>query len=141
MTAAKTSGRTTARKPDIERFLQQILDGRHDERLADIVEAAALRATTGAVKLGWRITFDGLDVAEDDLTLDEACRIQEASGVNWQDLSPMKSALHARAVIGVLLETRQAMSEGDIAARFRAVKLPELLDCIRTEAVSPAPLS
>lgn len=141
MTAPKTTGRTTARKTDIQRFLQQVAAGRHDEHLAAIVEAAALRAQSGAVKIGWRITFDGLDVPEDDLTLDEAFKIEQASGINWTDLAPLKSAAHARAVIGVLLETRTGMSDGDIEARFKIAKVNEIVDGIHTEVVSPVPLS
>ena len=58
--------------PSGQDIAQHIAAGDLDGELVDLLEVIQARFMEGASSMRWVISFDGLEVAEDDLTLDEA---------------------------------------------------------------------
>lgn len=125
-----------------DRIVQEIIAGRHDEGLPTITEAIGLRALSGEIGMRWRITLDGLDVTSADITLEEAFRVQQLSGLGWNEIDPLASAAHARPLLMALLMERQGKSEDECVERFKTLTVDEWAEAVKQEVVKPAdPLS
>lgn len=118
----------------------RIAAGDYDGDLGAIFEALQVRFNEGAVAMRWVIDFDGLNVTEDDLTLDEAFKIEKVAGCNWGEIEPVRSAAHCRAILAVCMADRLNLSADEVEARLKGIKVSELLKAIKRETVVPAPL-
>lgn len=88
--------------------------------------------------MGYRVTIDDQTWSTDDLTLDEACAIEEEVGRTWHSMEPVNSAKHARAILSTFL----ARKVGKTAARMRVgtMTIQDTLACIQEpEASADAP--
>jgi hypothetical protein len=126
--------------PSGQDIAQHIAAGDLDGELVALLEVIQARFMEGASSMRWLIEFDGLEVAEDDLTLDEAFSIEKAAGCNWSEIEPVRSAAHCRAIIGVCLGTRLKLTQPEVEEKLAKIKVSELLKGIRREEVVPAPL-
>jgi hypothetical protein len=126
--------------PSGQNIANRIAAGDYDGELGAIFEALQLRFTDGAAAMRWVIDFDGLNVTEDDLTLDEAFKIEKVAGCNWGEIEPVRSAAHCRAILAVCMADRLNLSAEEVETRLKGVKVSELLKAIRRESVVPAPL-
>lgn len=50
----------------------------------------------------WKLTLDGQALTADDMTLAECDRVEAETGTDWSQLSPVRTAKHARAIAAVL---------------------------------------
>lgn len=57
---------------DTKAMIQAIRDGDFDGHELEIVAAVRKRVEQGWVKAGWKLTYDGLEVKEEDLTIAES---------------------------------------------------------------------
>jgi hypothetical protein len=64
----------------------------------------------------WRLNIDGKTYDEDDLTLGECEWVEEATGQNWREISPLRTAKHARAIVQVFF-TREDATTAEARAR------------------------
>ena len=126
--------------PSGQNIANRIAAGDYDTHLGAIFEALQVRFNEGAVGMRWVIDFDGLCVTEDDLTLDEAFKIEKVAQVTWGEIEPTRSAAHCRAILAVCMAERLNLTMEDVEARLKAIKVVELLRCIKRETVVPAPL-
>ena len=126
--------------PSGQNIANRIAAGDYDDHLGAIYEALQIRFNEGAAGLRWVISFDDLHVAEDDLTLDEAFMIEKVTGCTWDQIEPVRSAGHCRAILAVCMAERLGLSMDDVEARLKTVKVVDLLKGIKREVVSPAPL-
>lgn len=79
--------------------------------------------------MAYKITIDGESWITEELTLDEACAVEEETGASWHTMQPLTSAKHAKAIMARFLARRV----GDIAlaqARLGAMTVDEVLACI-----------
>jgi hypothetical protein len=83
--------------------------------------------------MAWVLKFDGHVYREADVTIGEAEQMEEATRSTWRVIDPFRSALHARAILQTFLVSREGMSEGEAAAKVRALTVPQYLDLISTE--------
>lgn len=67
----------------------------------------------------YRISIDGHTWVTEELTLDEACTVEEATGSSWLALQPVNSAKHARSILTLFL----ARQYGLVAAKMRVDKM------------------
>ena len=126
--------------PSGQNIANRIAAGDYDTHLGAIFEAFQVRFNEGAVGLRWVINFEDLHVTEDDLTLDEAFKIEKVAGCTWDAIEPVRSAAHCRAILAVCMGDRLNLSVEEVEARLKTVKVVELLKSIKREAVVPAPL-
>jgi len=133
------TGRTTARKTPGERAVADILGGRCDADLMEVLNAINRRATGAAVARRWRVSLDGTTLTEDDLTLDEAVEIEELTGTTWASISPLNTAAHCRAILRVMLTRRAGLSEADADARLGKATVTEIMGSLELYGVQPAP--
>ena len=126
--------------PSGQNIANRIAAGDYDTHLGAILDALQIRLSEGAASIRWVIDFDGLNVTEDDLTLDEAFKIEKAAGCTWGEIEPVRSAAHCRAILAVCMAERLNLNSEEVDARLKTVKVVELLKSIKREAVSPAPL-
>lgn len=91
------------------RVAQEIVAGRHDDALSELVKAIGQRQLDEKSVLCWRIDLPELDlvVTEDDFTVGEAEAVQREVGLTWESISPMASAAVFRAVVEAALVTRR----------------------------------
>ena len=139
MTTTKAKAAASARKTPAQNAIAAILAGQWDDALSDIVKAVGDHIVNSSLIVRWRIDIDGLAVSEDELTLDEAYRLQNLSGTNWRNVDPMKSAVDCRALLIVLLQTRCGMTEPEAEFRCSELTVNRVLGCISQE-VSAGPL-
>jgi len=136
--------RAKARHDDSKTDLQWIIDGitsgDHDGGIAKIADAVAARVKTGQVTIHWRIDLGDVHVGEEDLTLDEAYKIEAESGTNWQAINPTRSARDCRALLKVLLQTRGGLEAHAADDRLAHLTVTEVLDAISLHDEVDAPL-
>lgn len=126
--------------PSGQNIANRIAAGDYDNALGAIFEALQVRFNVGAASTRWVIDFDGLNVTEDDLTLDEAFKIEKVAGCTWAEIEPLRSAAHCRAILAVCMGDRLNLTSEEVEQRLKAVKVVELLQAIKRETVVPAPL-
>ncbi len=124
----------------IDKFLADLALGRHDDRLADLVEAIGSHAVAKRAQVCWRVTTPDFTVTVEDCTLNELERMEHLTGSTWHTLGPQRSAAHCRAVLQALYESRCSLSAEDATAKAGSFTRREL----DTEVVSdylavPAP--
>jgi hypothetical protein len=76
------------------------------------------------------VTVGNREWRTDDLTLDEAIKIEEAIGRTWLEINPFRSAVDAKAIMVTFL-TRE-MAPDAAAAKVGALSLREVLDGVKT---------
>ena len=81
----------------------------------------------------WVLTFDGQVYREADLTIDEAERIENATGTTWRFINPTRSARHGKAILACFLVTRAGLSQDDANAKVGALKVNDFLDMLSEE--------
>jgi hypothetical protein len=81
----------------------------------------------------WVLTFDGQVYREADLTIDEAERMEDATGTSWRYINPVRTAKHARAILQTLLVTRAGMTAEAAEAKVKALRVNEYLDLLTSE--------
>lgn len=79
--------------------------------------------------MAYKVTIDGESWLTDELTLDEACAIEEETGTTWHTMEPINSARHAKAIISRFLARRVGSLEM-ATARVAAMTITEALACM-----------
>jgi len=100
-----------------DRVLQELVVGRHDRRLSEVLDAATTRILGDQARVSWYLDIDGINVREEDLTLDESVTIERTLGVAWANIGPAAAAEHAHTIIVALYQSRLGLSETDAKAR------------------------
>lgn len=126
---------------DVDKFLEELVLGRHDARLAEIFATftARLKADDGAVR--WRLTWDGLVVDEDNLTLLECETAEMLSGKTWISLDPKNSARDCVSVLAAAMSHRRQISVKEARDQLADLTVMDVADNVRSEYLAvPAPL-
>lgn len=77
----------------------------------------------------YRITIDDATFESDDLTLDEAIAIEQATGTAWSNLNPMRSGEHCKLVIAAYLARTRGPEEA--AKVVGSMTLREVLAAVK----------
>lgn len=131
-TTPKTKAKANSEDPT-DRIVMEIAAGRCDARLHDVATAIGVRIQATATTFGWRFQFDGVDVSELDVTLDEWARIQRVCGVPWTAINPEGNLDQILGVGTVLLETRGGLTADEAQARMGALTLNDMPGLFTTE--------
>lgn len=76
----------------------------------------------------WQITVCGETFREDQLTLQQACAIEDATGLNWRVIHPMNSAKVAVTLGSVLLAERTGITQDEAREKLGALGVNEWTD-------------
>lgn len=76
----------------------------------------------------FRVSFAGQDWRTDDLTLDEAIRIEAATGKSWMLINPFHSATDCKAIIVAFLA--RGTDEATAQAKVGSLSLREVLESV-----------
>ncbi len=139
MAQTRAIKKAAERKTPEQRVLDDIKAGRLDGSINDIIAAISDRVTAGVVVMRWHVRLGDIDATEEDLTIDEAYRVENESGGNWRDIDPLRSAAHARALLVTLFQTRRGLSYDEAVFEAGQLTVAETLASIKQE-VSPGPL-
>jgi hypothetical protein len=120
--------------------LSAILAGELDDQLLDINKAVIQRASHADVGWRWKVEWGSYLVTEDDLTVDEAALLEQATGKPWGETRPTDSVHDVRAVLAVVMVTRHSMTPEDAATELRSLAAHEALNVVTRYQVSPRPL-
>lgn len=80
----------TPPKDPTGKVITEILAGRHDGKLKEIVEAITARVQTDETGFLWRITLDGETWDAETVTLGELRRAEPMAGKSYLMLDPLK---------------------------------------------------
>jgi hypothetical protein len=126
--------------PDVTKLAQEILIGRHDDHLKELVEAIGQRAVETRTEVRWRLTFDDLVVDEDNVTLLELERVEQLTDRTWLTVQPRNKASHCLAFLQAALEQRKGLSASDARDQLAGLTARQVVDGVLSEyVVSPAP--
>ena len=76
----------------------------------------------------YRVTVDGAEFTTDDLTLDEAITIEQATGTPWTQINPIRSGEHCKLVMVAFLSRTRPVDEA--VKLVGAFTLREVLDSV-----------
>lgn len=92
--------------------------------------------------MSYRVTVDGRSWLTDELTLDEACAIEEELGLSWHSMEPINSAKHAKAIIARLMthvaNPAECPTLDAAKRRVGCMTITEVLECISLDAPAKA---
>jgi len=137
--ATRAQQARTAKQSPAERVASQIRKGDMDAQIELIVNAISERVMEGAVALRWRVSLDGIEASEDDLTLGEAEMLERLLGVRWGEMDPLTSAEHATALLVVILTERQDVPLDEARKRVAAYPVRQILSAITRYLVEDPP--
>ena len=127
-----------AAKDPTDRILGEITLGRCDHRMSEIIDAATGRILGDKARVSWYIDVDGINVCEEDLTLDESVAIERKLGLAWANMGPAAAAEHARTIIVELYQTRLGLTAEDAEARAGKLTRRQWNDGIGTYDADPS---
>ncbi len=81
----------------------------------------------------WTITFEDHVYRENDITIGQAERIEDLIGDNWARIAPLRSAKHARSILTVFHTDATGMSEVEVVAKIRQIKINDFLNMCGSE--------
>lgn len=122
---------TEAKQVDTTKLQAEILAGRHDAALQDLLVAVRKRVTdSDAMAWRWRITLDGETWTEDEVTLAELQVVERITGDSWLTLNPYRSAAHLAAFMFARLVRVAGMAEADARAKVDGLTLAEIAGAV-----------
>lgn len=110
-----------------------------DPFLAELIMAITERVESpeGPV-LRWRVSFDGAEMTEEDMTVSEASQLEELTGNTWLTLNPVSSAAMAAAFLTVTLMRKPGVTLGQAKKQVEALPAAEVLSYVeRYQGSSP----
>ena len=131
---------TPTEQSEWNHVVQQIKLGKYDGCLQDVLEAIQFRAAGGATSFRWRLTWEDLEVTEDNVTLGELVDIEKALDVSWVAINPAKSAQQCVAILEAALKHRSELSEAEVAEKVSELTAGEALECLDQYEVVRPPL-
>lgn len=78
----------------------------------------------------WKLTYEGAEHREDDLTIAQAERIEALIGESWLGIVPLRSAKHAKAILTVMHAASTGEAEAAVSARVDAMRVSDFLTCV-----------
>lgn len=116
-----------------DKVIAEILAGRHDGKLLDIVKAVAKRGESGETGLLWRIDLDGDIWDAETVTLGELRYVEQVTGLSWFQLDPKKYMLHFAALVTAHykaqgLDHEAALAKADGISQTQALKAIDLYE-------------
>lgn len=118
----------------------EIMSGEYDGKLADVLAAIVRRQQDGATAMRWRITFDGLALTEDDLTMAEAKTVEKITGRSWAVINPWQTAADCSAIIVAAVHHREGVPLDEAEGRVDSRPMQDIVSAIEQYEVTPAPL-
>jgi hypothetical protein len=73
----------------------------------------------------WIVTFDGVQLDADDMTVEELGEVERISGVPWSIANPLREVKVAKAYIAVAL-LRTGRDKSEVASRLAALRQRDL---------------
>lgn len=131
---------TAPKAAPAKKAIQEIMAGRCDGELLSILEAVQTRIVAGEARFQWCITWGDLEVTEDNLLLDEAISVEEATGTTWASIDPARNARQCRAILRACLISRRGLTPTEADAELAKVGVTEIVGCLSRVEVNPAPL-
>lgn len=121
---------TAPKKVDTAKLKAEILDGRHDRDLTALLQAVRARVDAEA-SLGyrWKISLDGHEWTEDEVTFAEVQIAEKIIGASWLTHSVSTSAVHLAAYMFAHL-ARTELGEDGARARIDALTLEEVAGAV-----------
>jgi hypothetical protein len=134
-----TAKRAAPKAIDLDKVMQEVALGRHDERLMELAKATGERFLAAGKEVRWRIALPNpaIDVDEDTVTLGMVERAERLTGRSWLVLDPRKSARDSAAICRAYLE-HHGTEAAEAAELVAAVPVKVLVDALSEfEATRP----
>lgn len=130
---------------DTAKVTADILAGRHDGKLVQIIEAIQHRMASGAAQTYWRIRWDDLEVTEQSITAGEMRTVlQYLSAARGQrvmmlDVHPEVEPGDFIAVLATVLQSRKDIPLKEAERQIEAIPIADLLAAVDIYEMAPAP--
>lgn len=120
----------TAPKDPTGRVIAEILDGRHDGRLLELVDAITTRATSDETSFLWRIRL-GDDVWDaETVTLGELREAEKLVNRSYLQLDPKKFMSHFVALVFAHFKVVEGLSNDDAMAKAEKITQQQAMDAL-----------
>lgn len=120
----------TAPKDPTGRVIAEILDGRHDGRLLELVDAITTRATSDETSFLWRIRL-GDDVWDaETVTLGELREAEKLTNRSYLQLDPKKFMTHFTALVYAHYRKVHDLDEDAAVAKAEKITQQQAMDAL-----------
>lgn len=125
--------------PDGPAIVMAILSGEVDDELTDVHAAIKRRVAESSTRVCWRISFDGIDITEENQTVVEVEAVERATTKRWGQFSPYHSAVECAAIVIAALVHRQGMTPRAAEESVGQRPAQDLMRCIDEYVLTDAP--
>lgn len=117
----------------------EIIEGRYDGHMVDIVQAVQARFMKSSSRKLWRIRFGGDEWTEESITLGEVTMVERALNVPWTELDPAAEGKHLEAPIAAHIAKRDGVKFSEALTEAESMTMGELLEVLTHYEKAPAP--
>lgn len=127
--------------PDVpaDDLVEAVRAGLYDGHLVELIESIRDRFQFGTTEQKWKVDYDGDEITQDSLTLQEAATVEKLSGQSWAYLNPVNSARECLAIITAFLVHRRNMREVDAKAQAGKLTVEDAVASVSSYEVKRAP--
>lgn len=123
---------------DHKQVIADIETGEYDGRLAEIIGAARQRITEAGNSVRWRITIGDETWTQDTVTMGEERLVEAHTGVNWDQLAPLRSAEVTTAYIAAHWHKIGGLSWKDALDKADQLSVKEAIGAVTEDEVPKA---
>ena len=134
----------SAAKDPSEKVIAEILAGRHDGHIGDIIEAVMQHMRASTIRMYWRFRLDDDTWDQDTVTTGELVFAEKLLSMpgrpfSYTELDPLKHLDHRVALLMAHLHKIGGLDISDARARVEAITLPEQETVVEMYEVGDAP--
>lgn len=112
-------------KANTQKVVAEVLAGRHDGQLVDIMEAIGQRVRTSDVRLCWRLRLDGEAWDEQTITSGELAFAEKLLKISYVGIEPKSRIEHRIALVIAHLHKVHGVEVEKAVERAEAMTLPD----------------
>lgn len=120
-------------------LLKQIVGGKYDGHLVEIVTAIQGRYSASNSRKLWKINFDGDEWTEETVTLGEVTMAERALELSWLEIDPAEVGAHLATLIAAHIAKRDDVNFSDGLAKAEAMPMGDLLSVLSHYEKTDAP--
>jgi len=134
----------TAAKDPSQKVIAEILAGRHDGNLGELMEAVVEHMRATSIRMYWRFNLDGDTWDQDTVTTGELVLAEELLStekrpMSYTELEPLKFLHHRTALLVAHLYKVRGLKKPEALARVEALTLAEQEKLMDMYEVGDAP--
>ncbi len=127
--------------PDADKLVQEILIGRHNGALPEII--AACKLVDNGNRVHWRLAIEGLpEITTQNVTMYELDRVERLSGLSWVQIAgdPLALMRITAALLSAVLIEREGLTPEQVKDRLQGLTADQVVAGFSYYEVDDVPL-